>query len=183
MAPTVFIMTEPLVDAAGRAAARPASRAITAAGLPLAALRPQDRLAARQRACCASRRSTRAAPRRMLFRDGFLTEGAASNIFVVKDGVLLAPPKSHLMLPGITYDVVLELARHARHAASRCARSLEAEVRAADEVWMTSSTKEVLPITHAGRPAGRQRPARALLGDGCTQLVSGLQERRSCAQG
>jgi len=42
----------------------------------------------------------------ILIRDGFLTEGAASNIFVVKDNVLLAPPKSHLMLPGITYDVI-----------------------------------------------------------------------------
>ncbi|HRB21784.1 MAG TPA: aminotransferase class IV, partial [Nitrosomonas sp.] len=48
----------------------------------------------------------------ILIRDGFLTEGAASNIFVVKNNVLLAPPKSNLMLPGITYDVVLELADH-----------------------------------------------------------------------
>ena len=45
----------------------------------------------------------------VLFRDSFLTEGAASSIFVCKDGVLLVPPKSHLMLPGVTYDVVLEL--------------------------------------------------------------------------
>ena len=46
----------------------------------------------------------------VLFRDGFLTEGSASSIFVVKNGVLLAPIKNHLMLPGITYDVILELA-------------------------------------------------------------------------
>ncbi len=46
----------------------------------------------------------------LLIRDGFMKEGAASNIFIVKDGVLIAPPKTHLMLPGITYDVILELA-------------------------------------------------------------------------
>src|SRR5512138_908593 len=46
----------------------------------------------------------------LLRDDAFLTEGAASNIFVVKNGKLLAPPKDNLMLPGITYDVILELA-------------------------------------------------------------------------
>jgi D-alanine transaminase len=82
----------------------------------------------------------------ILLRDGFLTEGAASNIFVCKDGVLLAPPKDHRMLPGITYDVVLELA--ARHGMPHAVREVSAdELRHADEVWMTSSTKEILPVT------------------------------------
>ncbi|MCM2288092.1 MAG: D-amino acid aminotransferase [Sulfuritalea sp.] len=81
----------------------------------------------------------------VLFRDGFLTEGSASSIFVVRDGVLLAPIKNHLMLPGITYDVVLELA--AQHGLAHEVRDItEAETRAADELWMCSSTKEVLPI-------------------------------------
>lgn len=81
----------------------------------------------------------------VLFRDGWLSEGAASNIFAVKDGVVLAPPKSHLMLPGITYDLVLELC--AAHAVPHEVRPVaEAEVRAADELWMTSSTKEVLAV-------------------------------------
>ena len=90
----------------------------------------------------------------LLFRDGFLTEGAASNIFVVKDGVLLAPPKNHLMLPGVTYDVILELA--AAHGLPYQVRDiLDSEVRSADELWMTSSTKEVLPIVRLdGRPVG-----------------------------
>lgn len=90
----------------------------------------------------------------VLFRDGFLSEGAASNIFVVKNGVLLAPLKNHLMLPGITYDVVLELAR--AHGLPHEVRDvLEEEVRAASELWMTSSTKEVLPIVSLdGRPVG-----------------------------
>ncbi|THF62110.1 D-amino acid aminotransferase [Pseudothauera rhizosphaerae] len=94
----------------------------------------------------------------VLFRDGFLTEGSASNIFIVRDGVVLAPPKSHLMLPGITYDVVLELAE--RHGQPHQVREiLEDEVRSADEIWMTSSTKEVLAITTLdGRPVGSGRP-------------------------
>jgi D-alanine transaminase len=94
----------------------------------------------------------------VLFRDGFLTEGSASNIFVVRDGVLLAPPKSHLMLPGITYDVVLELA--ARHGMPHEVREiLEDEVRVADELWMTSSTKEVLAITTLdGQAVGDGKP-------------------------
>ena len=59
--------------------------------------------------------------------------------------MLLAPPKNHLMLPGITYDVILELA--GRHDLPFQVRDvLEEEVRQADELWMTSSTKEVLPI-------------------------------------
>ena len=81
----------------------------------------------------------------VLFRDGFLTEGSASSIFVVKNGVLLAPIKNHLMLPGITYDVVLELA--AQHGLPHEVRDItEAETRSADELWMCSSTKEVLSI-------------------------------------
>ncbi|GAB4165112.1 MAG: D-amino acid aminotransferase [Rhodocyclaceae bacterium] len=94
----------------------------------------------------------------ILFRDGFLTEGAASNIFVVREGVLYAPPRSHLMLTGITYDVVLELA--ARHGMPHEVREiLESEVRAADEIWISSSTKEVLPVTALdGRPVGEGRP-------------------------
>ena len=82
----------------------------------------------------------------ILLRDGFLTEGAASNIFVVRDGVLLAPPKNHLMLPGITYDVVLELAQ-ADRMPCEVREILETELRHADEVWLTSSTREVLAVT------------------------------------
>ncbi len=94
----------------------------------------------------------------LLLRDGFLTEGAASNIFAVKNGVLLAPPKTHLMLPGVTYDVILELASH--HGLPHEVRDIpETEIRCADELWMTSSTKEVLPIvTLDGHPVGTGRP-------------------------
>jgi D-alanine transaminase len=81
----------------------------------------------------------------VMLRQGWLTEGAASNIFVVKNGVLMAPPPSNLMLSGITYDVVLELA--AANGIPHEVRAIhEDEVRSADELWMTSSTKEIMPI-------------------------------------
>ena len=94
----------------------------------------------------------------VLLREGFMTEGAASNIFVVRNDVLLAPPKNHLMLPGITYDVVLELAQAAgiRHEVREIS---EAELRGAQEVWLTSSTREVLAITRLDdTPVGNGRP-------------------------
>lgn len=93
----------------------------------------------------------------VMFRDGWLSEGAASNIFVVRDGVIAVPPKDHLILPGITYDLVLELAR--QHGLPLEVRRIsEAETRAADELWMTSSTKEVLAIVELdGQPVGSGR--------------------------
>jgi D-alanine transaminase len=94
----------------------------------------------------------------VLFRDGLLTEGAASNIFVVLGDLLVAPPKSHLILPGITYDLVLELA--AASSAPHCVREItEQETLNASELWLTSSTKEVLAITRLnGRPVGDGKP-------------------------
>jgi D-alanine transaminase len=90
--------------------------------------------------------------------DAFLTEGAASNIFVVKSGKLLAPPKDNLMLPGITYDVILELAA-ANGIPYEVRRVSKAEVFGADELLLTSSTKEVLAITTLdGKPVGNGKP-------------------------
>ena len=90
----------------------------------------------------------------VLLRDGFLTEGSASNIFLVKNGVIITPPKTNFILPGITYDVVIELAR-ANRLPLEIRQVSEAEVRDADELWLTSSTKEVLPIsTLDGKPVG-----------------------------
>lgn len=94
----------------------------------------------------------------IMFRDGKLTEASASNVFVVKNGVLLAPPKDNLVLPGITYDVVLEIAR-AREFEVEVRAISEAETRSADEIWVTSSTKEVLAITTLdGKPVGDGKP-------------------------
>jgi len=94
----------------------------------------------------------------ILFRDGVLTEASASNVFMAKGGRLLSPPKSNLILPGITYDVVVELAQQlAIPIEFRDVR--EAEVRAADEVWLTSSSKEILAVVELdGKPVGEGRP-------------------------
>ena len=94
----------------------------------------------------------------ILVRDGLLTEASASNVFVVKDGTVLAPPKSHLILPGITYDVVLEILRD--HKLPHSVRPVtEAELRSADEVWITSSSREVLAITTLdGKPVNTGKP-------------------------
>ena len=97
---------------------------------------------------------------------GYVTEGAASNIFLVCDDTLLAPPKDHLMLPGITYDLVLELA-HANAIPFLVRAIREQELLAAQEIMMTSSTREVLAIsTLNGKAVGNGTPgpvARRLL--------------------
>ena len=94
----------------------------------------------------------------ILFRDGKLTEASASNVFVVKGGVILSPPKSNLILPGITYDVIAEIAQAAGLPLEY--RDVgEAEVRGADEIWVSSSSKEVLAIvTLDGRPVADGKP-------------------------
>ena len=90
--------------------------------------------------------------------DGFMTEGAASNIFINKNNVLCAPPKNSLMLPGITYDVVLELAA-AHHIPFEVRKIGKAELFSADEILLTSSTREVMPITLLdGKPVGNGKP-------------------------
>lgn len=81
----------------------------------------------------------------VLFRDGKLTEGAASTLFVVHEGQLLTTASGHSILPGITRELVLELA--CNHGLS-CQQTdiTESQVKTADELWLSSSTKEILPI-------------------------------------
>ena len=154
--PTVFLFTSPLVRPTPEQRASGVA-AITAedirwARCDLKAVALLANVLLRQQAVDAGCAET------IMLRDGFMTEGAASNIFVVKDGVILTPPQDGRILPGITYDVVLELA--ARHGAAHAVRPVsEAELRSADELWMTSSTKEVLAIvTLDGRPVGLGQP-------------------------
>ena len=94
----------------------------------------------------------------ILFRDGMLTEASSSNVFVVKDGVVAAPPRDNLILMGITYDLVMQLSGEgAVRLEVRPVR--EAEVRSADELWLSSSTKEVLAVTTLdGKPVGAGKP-------------------------
>src|SRR5687768_9112605 len=94
----------------------------------------------------------------ILLRDGLLTEASSSNVFVVKDGVVAAPPRDNLILLGITYDLLVQLA--AEGAIRLEVRPVtEAELGGADEVWLSSSTKEVLAVTTIdGKPVGNGKP-------------------------
>ena len=79
------------------------------------------------------------------FRDGYLTEASASNVWIVKDGVMMGPPKDNLILEGIRYGLIEELC--AAHQIPLQARRIsKAEVLAADEVMLSSATKEVLAV-------------------------------------
>ena len=96
----------------------------------------------------------------ILVRDDEVTEGAASNLFIVLNGVIITPPKSNLLLPGITRDLVVELAQHHQLACEE--RSISADdLKQAEEVWVTSSTKEILPITTLDeKPVGNGKPGK-----------------------
>ena len=82
----------------------------------------------------------------ILVRDGDAIEGAASNLFIVKDNTILTPPKSEKLLPGITRDLILELAQ-ANSIPYKEAIISEMDLESADEIWLSSSTKEILPVT------------------------------------
>jgi D-alanine transaminase len=90
----------------------------------------------------------------IMFRDGWLTEASASNVWVVKDGALLGPPKSDHVLEGIRYSLLHELCEDVGIAYHLKPIS-ESDVRSADEVMLSSATKEVLPVTRLdGEPVG-----------------------------
>ena len=94
----------------------------------------------------------------VMFRDGHLTEASASNVLIVSGGSIVVPPKDNLILPGITYDATMEFAREA--GIPMAVRPVgKAEALAADEMWLSSSTKEVLAITTVdGKPFAGGRP-------------------------
>lgn len=82
----------------------------------------------------------------IMFRDGFLTEASGSNVWVVHEGALLGPPKSEHVLEGIRVELLRELCEDCG-IAYNLRPVAEADVRAADEVLLSSATKEVLPVT------------------------------------
>ena len=86
----------------------------------------------------------------ILLRDGYANEGSASNLFIVKNKQLITPPKSHNLLPGITRDLVLELAS-ADGVDCIEAEISEQQLGTADEIWLTSSTKEIMPVIKLNR--------------------------------
>ncbi len=90
----------------------------------------------------------------IMFRNGFLTEAAASNVWVVHEGAVLGPPKSELVLEGIRYELLRELCEEVGIAYNL--RPIpEADVLSADELLLSSATKEILPVTSLdGDPVG-----------------------------
>lgn len=94
----------------------------------------------------------------VMFRDGFLSEAAASNVWVVKGGAVLGSPRDNLVLEGIRYGLIEQLCREAK-IGFELRRVAREEVLAADEILLSSATKEVLPVTQLdGRPVGNGRP-------------------------
>jgi D-alanine transaminase len=90
----------------------------------------------------------------ILFRDGWLTEAAASNVWIAHEGALLGPPMSEHVLQGIRVDLLAELCEEEGIACNLRPIS-EADVHAADEIMLSSATKEVLAVTKLdGEPVG-----------------------------
>jgi D-alanine transaminase len=117
------------------------------------------------------------------FRDGMLTEGSSSNVWVVKDGVLSAPPRSHKILEGIRYGLIEELTAECgiRFEAREIS---EAELRAADEIIVSSATKEVLPVTQLdGQPVGEGKPGAVFAALYAAYQRAKTQQAREAQQG
>ncbi|MGA1178192.1 MAG: D-amino acid aminotransferase [Burkholderiaceae bacterium] len=94
----------------------------------------------------------------VMFRDGYLSEAAASNVWVVKDGKVFGPPKDNLVLEGIRYGLVAELCQQ-EGLAFELRRISRAEVLDADELMLSSATKELLPVTRLDdSPVGSGKP-------------------------
>lgn len=112
----------------------------------------------------------------VLIRDGLAVEGAASNLFAVQGEVLITPPNGPSLLPGVTRDLVLELARGAGLAV-REQDVPERLLRTCAELLLTSSTKEILPVTRLdGAPVGGGRPG------GVFRRLHGLYQDYKAAQ-
>ncbi len=113
----------------------------------------------------------------IMFRDGFLSEAAACNVWVVKDGRVLGSPKDNLVLEGIRYGLLEELCAD-QGIGFELRRISRAEVRDADELLLTSATKEVLAVTTLdGRPIGSGRP-----GPVYAKLLAGYQQVKEQAR-
>jgi D-alanine transaminase len=153
--PTVFAMSTPIETPPG---ARPAGiKAITVEDIRwqlchIKAITLLPNILLRQQALEAG------AEEAFMLRDGEVTEGTASNIFVVRNGVVTTPPKGQLLLPGVTRDLVMELCRRQQIPCEE-RRIPAAELRQADEIWLTSSTREIIPVTELNRqPVANGRP-------------------------
>jgi D-alanine transaminase len=109
----------------------------------------------------------------IMFRDGWLSEAAASNVWIVKDGVVLGPPKDNLVLEGIRYGLLEQLCS-AQGIPFELRRVSREEVQAADEILLSSATKEIIACTVLdGQPVGNGQP-----GPIYEKLFSGYQQAK-----
>lgn len=110
----------------------------------------------------------------IMFRDGFLSEAAACNVWVVKDGQVLGTPKDNLVLEGIRYGLIEEICAQ-QGIPFELRRISRAELLSADEILLSSATKEVLPVTLLdGQPVGNGQP-----GPVYAQLYAGYQQAKA----
>ena len=156
VAPTVFMMSNPLMLPSREQVER-GDAVVTAPDerwlhCDLKTISLLGNVLARQGAVDAGATET------VMFRNGYLTEASASNVLIVRNGIVVAPPKDNQILPGITYDVAFELAAEGGLPIEVRAVA-KAEALAADEMWLSSSTKEVLAVTTLdGRSFGGGKP-------------------------
>ncbi len=153
LVPTVFVMSKPLLQPDNTAGAKAIVRedirwhrchikAITL--LPSVLLRHEAYQAGAKEA--------------ILISEGQVTEGAASNVFICSNNRIMTPPKSERLLPGITRDLIIELLRGAGFDCEETTVS-EKTLHTADEIWITSSTQEIVPIISLdNRAVGRGDP-------------------------
>lgn len=139
--PTVFVMTSPL----NPPVAYTGENAITHPDIrwqhcDIKSINLLANVLARQAAAEAG------AAEALLIREGQLMEGSSSNVFIVENDMIKTPPKSNLILPGITRDVLLEVLTAANVPFEETAFT-ETQLRTAQEVWIASSTRELMPIT------------------------------------
>jgi D-alanine transaminase len=114
----------------------------------------------------------------VMFRDGYLTEAAASNVWVVHEGALLGPPKSEHVLEGIRFELLRESSEEAGIAYNQ--RPLpEADVRSADELLLSSATKEVLAVTHLDGEAVGHGAMRGKVGPVYARLHEAYQRAKA----
>jgi D-alanine transaminase len=172
--PTMFAMTNPLKPMPAEIRSRGVS-AITLedirwehCDLKVTSLLPNVLL--RQQALDAG------AAEAILVRRGEVTEGAASNLFVVLDDIVVTPPKGPRLLPGITRDLIIEIAQ-AHAIAWREDVVKREDLLSAQEIWLTSSTREILPVTRLdGQAVGDGRP-----GPAWTRMIDLYQDyKRTC---
>lgn len=155
-APTVFIMSNPLL---------PLSDEARANGVACVSMEDQRWLHCEIKSIsllgnvlAAQNAVVHEASESIQFRDGFLTEGSASNVWIVKNGGLIGPPRDNLILEGIRYGLMEELCAAGR-IPFETRRIARAEVFAADEVLLSSASKEVLAVaTIDGQPIANGKP-------------------------